>query len=187
MAQMLINHRATADGTFTTTGATNWNDTHDIASFKAPYGSLSDSTIQTIADIAVAYPITFDTNEELYLVTHSTSVNPSRITLDEAGTYFISYTAVFDITGGANDQLEIWLRVDGTNVPRSNSVFSISAAVTEGVGACTYIYTFTAGQYFELVMRGDTTAVQLLSRAAGTTPTRPAIPSIICTVNRISF
>lgn len=150
-----------------------------------PYGSISDSTTQTFASTTTAYPITFDTNEALSNITHSTSVNPSRITVDKAGTYLITYSVVWS-AGAPNAHVSIWLRVNGSDVPRTNTVIETPLS-GESMMTVTYLYTFTAGQYFELVANSqDTANTQILATAAGTTPTTPASPSIILTINKIS-
>src|SRR5512135_3043917 len=84
-----------------------------------PYAQLSDSTTQTIGSTTTAYPITFNTQDIISGITHSTVTNPSRITIPTAGVYLVTFSAIGKSTA-VNKVLEIWLAVDGTNVPRSN-------------------------------------------------------------------
>ena len=149
-------------------------------------GGFSDTTTQAIADVTLAQAITFNTDDIKQNVTHSTSSNSSRITLDIAGTYLITYSAQIDIAASpANKKIEVWLGVDGVFIASTNSSEFIDTINEVIIMTVTYTYAFTAGQYFELYMTGNDTDLQLLAVAAGTTPTRPAIPSIILTVNRI--
>jgi hypothetical protein len=48
-----------------------------------------------------------------------------------------------------------------------------------------FVSTFTAGQYFEVMMSSTDSAFILEANAAGTGPTRPATPSVIYTVTKV--
>lgn len=150
-----------------------------------PYGCFSDSTDQAIATTSLAYAITYNTDETKSGITHSTVTNPSRVYVDNAGTYLITFSAVGK-SAVANKELDIWLSVDGTNIARSNTLSRFVGAANERIITVTYIHTFTANQYFELYMHSNDTGTVLKATAAASTPTRPASPSIILTVNRIS-
>jgi hypothetical protein len=151
-----------------------------------PHGSFSDSTTQGIASATAAYPVTFDTDEAKSHITHDTGTNPSRITVDKAGTYLITFSAVAK-SNAANKLVEFWLAVDGANVARSNTVSKFVGNANERIITVTFLYTFTAGQYFEIMWRSDDTGTTLVATAAGANPTRPASPSIILTINLVSF
>lgn len=153
--------------------------------FKLPYGSFSDSTTQTIANVNNTYAITFDTDEEKYLITHSTSSNPSRIQIDVAGTYLITFSAIGKSVA-PNKTLDIWFAVDGSAIARSNTISRFVGSANERIITVTYIYTFTAGQYFELYWNSNDTGTTLLATPTQASPTRPACPSIILTVNKIA-
>ena len=153
---------------------------------RVPHGQVSDSTTQGIADTTVAYPITYDTNEDVTEgLTHSVSVNPSRIYVDLKGSYEIIYSAIADLNTGSNKEIDIWLRVNGTDVDRTNTTVNLGGT-PHVVITVSFIHAFAAGDYFELVMRGETTAVELIATAAGVSPTRPATPSIIVTAKWVS-
>jgi len=108
-----------------------------------------------------------------------------RITVDKAGAYLITFSACV-VASAVNKHVQIWLKVDGANVARTNTV-SETPISGEDVVTVTYIYVFTAGQYFELAWASEDDASMILNAtAAGTTPTTPASPAVICTVNKIS-
>lgn len=151
-----------------------------------PYGCFSHSASLATTSTTAAYPVYFDTDESKSGITHGTSgTASSKVQIDTAGTYLIIVSAIADSTV-VNKHIELWLAVDGTNVPRTNTIVQIPTANTEMTLAVSFIYTFTAGQYFELKYRGDDTGVRFLATAAATVPTRPACPSILCTVNRVA-
>jgi hypothetical protein len=151
-----------------------------------PYGMFASTANQLIANTTLAQAITFNTDIYKYRITHSTTVNNSRVTVDDAGAYLIVVSAICDETAADLKHLEIWLAVNGSNIANSNTIVQLPTKDIEMVLAVSFIQTFTAGQYFELYMRGDSTTLRLKTTAAGTTPTRPASPSIIITVNKIS-
>ena len=152
---------------------------------QVPHACISDSTTQTITNTTQAQSVLFDTDEEKYLITHSTVTNSDRIYIDTAGTHRILISAIADLASGTNQSLNMWLEVDGVNVPRSNTIVLISGTAEQTL-AVEFMYEFTAGQYFRVMMSGSSTGVRILATGTQTSPTRPACPSIILTVNRVS-
>jgi len=147
-----------------------------------PCGSFSDSTTQTFATAGTVYPITFDTDEKKNQITHSTSTNPSRITITVAGTYLIAFSACVS-SPSVNKHINIFLKVDGSIVARTGTELELPIS-GESVMTVTLLYTFTAGQYFELCAVSDVNNMTIVATAAGAS--YPASPSIIVTVNQIS-
>jgi hypothetical protein len=184
---MTITHAkvsAVADGTDASkVRPSDWNAAHSLS---LPYGCFSDSTTQAAASITTAYKVALNTDEYKSGITHSTSVNNSRVTIPTAGTYLITFSAILaSVESGKH--IEFWLAVDGTNVPRSGTMNHMVASSSERIVTVTFLYKFTAGQYFELVWCApDTTQATLVAAGVGASPTRPASPSIIVTVNMMS-
>ena len=151
-----------------------------------PHGTFASIVTQTIASTTVAYEVALEVEIAKDGLTHSTSTNNSRIQIDTAGTYTIIVSAIADTTGGGSAEIDLWFRVDGADVANSNTIARMANSNTETVVAVALTYTFTAAQYFELVMHGSATTVQLLATAAGTTPTTPVCPSVIVSVTKVS-
>jgi hypothetical protein len=146
------------------------------------YGSFSDSTTQTItADTAKA--VTFDTTEETDGVAIGTPT--SRIVITNAGTYNIQFSLQVDKTDGGQDDATIWLRVNGNDVPRTATDITVDQSARRLVAAWNFVYTFTAGQYFELVWSSHDASMRLKSEVTRTGPVRPAVPSAILTVTQV--
>lgn len=148
----------------------------------APYLMQSDATDQAIANVTLAQVVTFDTD-----VYHSgiTRTSSSRFTIPTAGTYLICFSGIASSTQ-IGKILEVWLRVNGSDVAASNTVYTFKAANSTAIIAVSFIQTFTANQYFEFWTWGDDTGCKWDATAAAGSPTRPACPSIIITANRIS-
>jgi hypothetical protein len=150
--------------------------------FPGYYGSFSDSTTQTLtADTAKA--VTFDTTEESDGVAIGTPT--SRIVITNAGTYNIQFSLQVDKTDGGQDDATIWIRVNGNDVPRTATDITLEQSARRIVAAWNFVYTFTAGQYFELVWSSHDASMRLKSEVTRTGPVRPAVPSVILTVTQV--
>jgi hypothetical protein len=147
------------------------------------YGSFSDSTTQTLT-ANTATPIRFNTTEESYGVTVGSPT--SRLVIANAGTYNVQFSAQVDKTDGGQDDATIWLRVNGTDVARTATDVTLEQSARRIVAAWNFVYTFTAGQYVELVWSSPDASMRLLAAGTRTGPVRPAVPSVICTVTRVA-
>ena len=154
-------------------------------SIPRPYGCFSHSSTITLTGGTTADAIPFNTDEVKNNITHSTSVNPSRITVPIAGVYSIIFSVIAK-AGTINKLYNIWLAVDGSPVARTNTIQNLSTASVERIITVEFFYTFTAGQYFEIMHWSDATNTQIVATGTQTNPTRPACPSIILTVKKVS-
>ena len=82
--------------------------------------------------------------------------------------------------------MDIWLKVNGANVPRSNTTLTLPNN-NFVVAAWNFVYDFNAGDYFEIASATAGGSVQLQATGPTTGPTRPAIPSIILTVTQVTY
>jgi hypothetical protein len=152
---------------------------------KMPHGQFSDSTTQTWASTTVAYPITLNTDEGKNQVTHSTTVDTSRIYVDVAGTYLVTFSACTRSPSGAG-HVNMWLRKNGIDVPRTNTTIELLELV-QVVMTVTYLQTLKADDYIEIMGNSqDVANCALVATGVQTTPDVPASPSIIVTINKIS-
>jgi hypothetical protein len=148
-----------------------------------PYASFSDSTTQTWASTTTAYPITFNTDEIKYLINRAATT--SRITVDIAGVYLISFSACTQSPSGSG-HVNIWLRKNGTDIARSNTTVELLELV-QTVMTVTFILSLAATDYIEIVGNSqDVANCAIIATAVQTTPDVPASPSIIMTINRIA-
>lgn len=117
----------------------------------------------------------------------------SQIWFEQTGQYFVSFSLQFTNRGNATQEIEVWAKQDGSNYPLSNTRFDIAARKSSTVwshtvAAVTGIFTVTDPDtnYLRIAWWSDGADVFLESYPEGTSPTRPAIPSVILTVNLIS-
>jgi hypothetical protein len=153
-----------------------------------PYGAFQDSTDQTAASTTVAYPVTFNTTDFSNGVT---IVSNSRITVAEAGIWNLQFSLQLTNTTNASQDVDVWFRVNGTNITNSNSRFGLSPRKAVGdpfhvIMALNYFANLNATDYIEIMWRTTDVGVIIEQYAAGTSPTRPAIPSAIATMSFVS-
>jgi hypothetical protein len=103
----------------------------------------------------------------------------------------LQFSIQFKSTTNSSQDIDVWFRKNGTNIAASNSRFGISARHSSGdpshfIGALNYFIELAAGDYLEMMWRVTDVAVIIEAFAAGTSPTRPAVPSVITTVNYVS-
>jgi hypothetical protein len=158
------------------------------SALRAPYGAFQDSTTQTAASTTVAYPITFNTTDFSNGVT---VVSNSRITVTTAGLYNLQFSIQLTNTTNASQDVDVWFRVNGTNVPASNSRFGLAPRKGAGdpfhlIMALNYFVSLNAADYVQIVWCTTDTGVLIEQYAAGTSPTRPSIPSAIATMSFVS-
>lgn len=154
----------------------------------APYGAFEDSTDQVAANTTTAYAVTFDTTDFSNGVTLS---NSSRLNVSQSGIYNIQFSIQFTNTTNASQDVDVWFRKNGTNADKSNSRFGF--APRKGVGdpfhtiaAINYFLSLNANDYVEIMWRPTDVGVSIEQYPAGTSPTRPSIPSAIVTLSFVS-
>ena len=150
---------------------------------KKRYGSLLTDTTQVLTSANVASAVVFTTISPAYGV--SIGSPASRVVVEDTGVYDIQFSAEVDNTSGGDQQVWLWARVNGTDVPNSASTFRIKGNNSEIVAAWNFMLSMTAGQYFELMWTADDVDTVLL--AASATSVYPGIPAVILTVNEVSL
>ena len=119
-----------------------------------------------------------------------TGTLPTKVTVETAGIYNIQFSIQF-INANANVQdVSVWLRQNGVDVPASNGDSSIPAkhGSTDGrlIVAWNYFATAAAGDFFELMWCGNSSDISIQHLPTQSSPTRPSTPSVILTVARVS-
>lgn len=151
------------------------------------YGAFYDTTTQSAPSATTAYAVTINTQQlsnGVYIGSPS-----SNIYVRNPGRYNIQFSAQLQNTSTSLGDVQWWIRQNGGDVANSNSLISVTAS-HGGVNGHTliawnWVLDMLAGDYFTMMWQSSTSAITIQSYAAGTTPTTPAIPSIILTVTQI--
>jgi Uncharacterized conserved protein (DUF2190) len=156
--------------------------THSIPLY---YGSFSDTTSQNIAAVNTPQAVTFNTTDVSNGVSRGSPT--SRIVCANSGLYNFQFSIQLQSSSASQKDIYLWPRINGTDVANSATIVTISGSGTKLVPAWNFNLTLAAGQYFELMIASDSTAVSLYHQVAQTSPfALPAIPSVILTVNQIN-
>jgi len=149
-----------------------------------PYGVFTRTTSQTVASTTSAYVVTFDTTEDsgggMFL-----GPTASRIYVPKTGDYQVLYSPQFSNSTSSSVQADVWLRVNGVDVPRTTSRVTLQGNPNELVITIPFIIDLNANDYIEIAWRADHTTVSLAAYTGLSNPTRPDIPSVIMSVNMI--
>lgn len=152
-----------------------------------PYLAVQDSTDQAAASTTTAYAVTFNTTD--YALGASLS-NSSRLNVNYSGLYNLQFSIQFNNTDTQIQDVDIWFRKNGTDVASSNSKFSVpnSHGGTDGhlIAALNFYLELAKNDYVEIMWATTSTAVTIEQLPAQTSPTRPATPSAIATLQYLS-
>jgi hypothetical protein len=152
------------------------------------WGSFYSDQDQVATSTTVAYAITLNNTDPDSIGV--SIVSNSRITFANAGVYNIEFSAQVDrVSGSGTDTIDIWFRKNGTDIPESNTVVTVSggAAAAKTVAAWNYMLDLLAGDYVQLMWRTSNVNLEFTHEAAGTSPTRPAVPSVIVTAHQVMY
>jgi hypothetical protein len=113
--------------------------------------------------------------------------NNSRVTFASAGVYNLQFSAQIQKSDPGTDTLDIWLAKNSQNVANSNSQLVLTQSGTDSrtVASWNFLFDAEAGDYVELMWSSPDTNISILSLIAQSNPQRPAIPSVIITVNQV--
>jgi len=152
----------------------------------AYYGNFYSTAIQTNVGVAAtpdeANAFTFNSPPDGVGVT---IVSNSRITVANAGTYNLQFSAQLNKTDSGNDSVDVWLAKNGTNIEWSSGREWLYGNDAKQVIGWNFIITLSANDYIELMWHSPDADVRIYSEIASTAPTRPAIPSIIATLTQV--
>jgi hypothetical protein len=154
-----------------------------------PYAMMISDQDQTNASITAENLLTFAPAFSNGITVES----GSRIKVPCAGQYLVTFTLQVTNQSNTAGEFEVWAKDTGVNYPLSNTRFDVPARKSASiwshvVPAITGIFTVNdpINNYLEIAWWSDNIDIYLEHYAAGTSPTRPAIPSVILTINFVS-
>jgi hypothetical protein len=157
---------------------------------QAPHAMLMSDQDQASAGTTVANQLTFNQP----VITQGIEVrNTDEIWLAHPGQYLVTFSLQVTNRGNTAQEFEVWAGYNGTNYPLSNTRFDIPARKSTDVWshivpAISGIFTVNNPdtEYLTIKWWASSTDVFLEHYPERTSPTRPAIPSVILTVNFVS-
>jgi hypothetical protein len=150
------------------------------------YGSFGSTATQLVTAADTETLINFNYTYESNNVSIGSGTT-TRIYINDSGVFNVQFSTQVDLLSGTQPkQFDLWFKIDGVNVPISNSRQTISGKDEETILSLNFVSTFISGQYVELAYSSPDPNLQLAAFSGLTTPTRPDIPSIILTVTPVS-
>ena len=155
-----------------------------IDTFIPPHGSFYDTTDQVATSTTTAYAMTFNSTD---FAVGAGVKDSSKLTVTNSGTYNIQFSCQLSNYSNAPQDIDIWFRRNGSDISNSNSRFGLAARKSVGdpfhiVGALNFFVNLNATDYIQLMWRTTSVDAYIDYYAAGTSPTRPAVPSVIATI-----
>lgn len=149
------------------------------------WGSFWDTTVQTNAGPTSGNVMRFNNSdpENIGVLLSGTS----KIKVSYPGVYNMQFSAQFDKTDSGDDKVEVWFAKNGINLPDSNTALTLHGADGKEVAAWNYMLSLDTNDYLEVYWNSADTNLRLLYETSGTNPNRPAIPSVILTMNQVRF
>jgi hypothetical protein len=112
-------------------------------------------------------------------------VDNAQVTVSQAGVYNIAFSAQITKTDAGTDTVYIWLRINGVDVPDSNTAVVLVGGGAKQVAAWNFVVPLGAGQQATLMWASLDANARILHEDDTATPYGPAIPSMIVTVNQV--
>ena len=132
---------------------------------------------------------TVNTSQEVTSTTLTGDL-PSKITVDYAGVYNLQFSLQFVNVSVQIHDVDVWFRKNGTDVANSNSRFSVpnSHGGVDGhlIAALNFYVDLDPGDYMEIMWHTDDSDISIQQLPAAVSPTRPATPSAIVTMQYVS-
>jgi hypothetical protein len=174
-----------------------WLGDSNNRNIETPVSSLS--TYLTGSLVKSAYGSFYSTQNQagvanqIQVITHNVTdfasgvsiVAGSQITFAEAGIYTLISTMQYQETGGGSATITGWLRKNGVDVADSATDLKLKGNGDRDLYAINYFVSASAGDYVEFCWSSNDVDTEILYIAPRTSPTRPAVPSVITTVNRV--
>ena len=156
-----------------------------LDTLSVPYGAFSSDQDQTaVANTATL--MTLNTTD----FANGVSIATSKITVATAGIYNLQFSAQFQNTDTAFQDVYIWLRQNGVDILGSTGFVSIPNrhAGTDGhsIVGWNYFVSMAVNDYVEIYWSVPNTALTIQHLAASGTPTKPSTQSVVATMSFVS-
>jgi hypothetical protein len=115
------------------------------------------------------------------------SANTRFVALN-SGVYNLQFSAQLSKTSSNTDEVAIWFRKNGVDIPQTNTEMQVAKQGTYGklVAAWNFIERLNTNDYLEIVWASADITYELLAESAKVSPyVKPATPSIIVTVTQV--
>jgi len=162
------------------------NTTVNTANLRVPYGAFSSNLTQTtIANTATL--MTMNTTD----FSSNVTLNSSNITVEYAGIYNLQFSAQLENSVNSSEDVYIWLRQNGVNIPGSTGLVGMPARKSPGdpthdIKGWNYFISMNARDNVSIFWSTTHANVTIPFYAASGSPTKPATQSVVTTLTFVS-
>jgi hypothetical protein len=147
-----------------------------------PFGSFYDNTTQTATANTPTAMLISQTN----FLNDVALSGTTGMQVTFAGYYNVQFSAqIFRTTGSSSQHIDIWLRVNGTDVANSNSRVNVNDHSIYHVPAWNWFLLLAESDIVEIMYSVTSETIELRSEVANLIIPHPETPSVISTINRI--
>lgn len=146
------------------------------------YGSFYDSTAQAHTQTETPLPIRFNTTKENFGIN---VLDLSKLTISRTGLYEFTFTLQLSKSNSNAQNVWIWARVNGVDIPASSNKLSVQGSGTLLVPSWSFQQAMAADDYFQLMWAVDSTTITLVAPAP--TAFCPSTPSANMTVVQVNI
>lgn len=147
-----------------------------------PLGSFYDNTTQTAT---ANTPTAMLISQAVYLNNVALS-GTTGMQVNDAGYYNVQFSAqIYRTSGGTSQHVDIWLRVNGTDVANSNTRINVNNNSVYDVAAWNWFLYLDASDTVEIMWATTDATIELRSEVANLIIPHPETPSVIATINRV--
>lgn len=151
-----------------------------------PYGAFSSNQDQTAVAANTATQMTLNTTD----FSNDVSINSSEITVEYAGIYNLQFSTQFRNTDTAFQDVYIWLKQNGVDIPGSTGFVSVPNrhAGTDGhsIVGWNYFLEMNASDHIEIYYSVSSLDVTIQHLNASGSPTKPSTQSVVATLSFVS-
>jgi hypothetical protein len=167
-------------------GQLNANASVVTSNLRVPYGAFSSNLTQTTT-INTAKLLTMNTTD----FSSNVTLNSSNITVEYAGIYNLQFSAQLENSANSPEDVYIWLRQNGVDIPGSTGVVGLVARKNPGdpshdIKGWNYFLSMNARDNVSIFWSTTNASVTVPFYAASGSPTKPATQSVVTTLTFVS-
>jgi hypothetical protein len=164
----------------------NSNTSVVTSNLRVPYGAFSSNLTQTTT-ANTATLMTMNTTD----FTSNVTLNSSNITVEYAGIYNLQFSAQLENSANQPEDVYIWLKQNGVDIPGSTGVVGLQARKNPGdpahdIKGWNYFLSMNARDNVSIHWSTTQSTVTIPFYAASGSPTKPATQSVVTTITFVS-
>jgi hypothetical protein len=153
---------------------------------KDDYGSFYDTASQpALVATATALKFSFASFSNNISITNNTALAATKITVLHAGIYNIHYAIQLLKNDVGSDIASVWIRRNGSAYLNTNVNYNVTGSGIKNMCTASYYVELGTNDYVELYYSVKNSNTIPTGNLTQSTPSRPATPSVLLTINRV--